>query len=118
MDANHPNEPHCVACNRTGQQVPLIALEFQNQKFWICPQHLPMLIHDPKTLTGKLMLRIPPETQTGRTFRLAGQGLPHFRKEGRGDLFARMRVVLPTELSADAKKAAEEFLDLAEGHER
>jgi curved DNA-binding protein len=71
-----------------------------------------------KTLTGKLMLRIPPETQTGRTFRLAGQGLPHFRNEGRGDLFAKVRVVLPTELSADAKKAAEEFLDIAEGHKR
>jgi curved DNA-binding protein len=71
-----------------------------------------------KTLTGKLMLRIPPETQTGRTFRLAGQGLPHFRKEGRGDLFAKVRVVLPTDLSADAKKAAQEFLDLAEGHKR
>jgi len=71
-----------------------------------------------KTLTGKLMLRIPPETQTGRTFRLAGQGLPHFRKEGRGDLFARVRVVLPTELSADAKKAAEEFLDRAEGRKQ
>jgi curved DNA-binding protein len=71
-----------------------------------------------KTLTGKVMLRIPPETQTGRMFRLAGQGLPHFRKEGRGDLFAKVRVVLPTGLSADAKKAAEEFLDLAEGHKR
>jgi DnaJ-class molecular chaperone len=71
-----------------------------------------------KTLTGKVMLRIPPETQTGRTFRLAGQGLPHFRKEGRGDLFVKVRVVLPTGLSADAKKAAEEFLDLAEGHKK
>ena len=64
------------------------------------------------------MLRIPPETQTGRMFRLAGQGLPHFRKEGRGDLFAKVRVVLPAGLSAEAKKAAEEFLDLAEGHKR
>ena len=71
-----------------------------------------------KTLTGKVMLRIPPETQTGRTFRLAGQGLPHFRKEGRGDLFVKVRLVLPTGLSAKAKEAAKEFLDLAEGHKQ
>jgi curved DNA-binding protein len=69
-----------------------------------------------KTLTGTLMLRIPPETQTGRAFRLAGQGLPHFRKEGRGDLFVKVRLVLPTGLSAKARDAATEFLDLAERH--
>jgi DnaJ-class molecular chaperone len=69
-----------------------------------------------KTLTGTVMLRIPPETQTGRTFRLTGQGLPHFRKEGRGDLFVKVRVVLPTDLSDEAKRAAEKFLDLSEGH--
>jgi len=33
---------------------PLIALEFQGQTFWICPQHLPVLIHDPVRLVGKL----------------------------------------------------------------
>jgi curved DNA-binding protein len=71
-----------------------------------------------KTLTGKVMLRIPPETQTGRTFRLAGQGLPHFRKEGRGDLFVKVRVVLPTGLSDEARRTAEKFLDLAEGHKK
>ena len=66
-----------------------------------------------KTLTGRLMLRIPPETQNGKTFRLTGQGLPHFRKEGRGDLYARVRVLLPTSLSDEAKEAADKFLDLA-----
>ncbi|HMD14183.1 MAG TPA: hypothetical protein VKI62_06125 [Bacteroidota bacterium] len=54
MSHNSPKEPQCVACNRTGKQVPLITLEYQNQKFWICLQHLPMLIHDPKMLIGKL----------------------------------------------------------------
>jgi curved DNA-binding protein len=71
-----------------------------------------------RTLTGTVMLRIPPETQTGRQFRLAGQGLPHFRKEGRGDLFVKVRVVLPTGLSDEAKQAAEKFLDLSEGHKK
>jgi hypothetical protein len=34
--------------------VPLLTLEFQGRKFSICPQHLPMLIHDPQALVGKL----------------------------------------------------------------
>ena len=61
----------------------------------------------------RLLLRIPPETQTGRTFRLAGQGLPHFRGEGRGDLYARVRVVLPTHLDEHARELAGRFLDAA-----
>ncbi len=66
-----------------------------------------------KTLTGRVLLRIPPETQNGRSFRLTGQGLPHFRKEGKGDLYVRVKVVLPSALSDEAKRSAEEFLDLA-----
>ncbi len=54
MAATQHNEPQCIACDRTGKEVPLITLEFQGRKFWICPQHLPMLIHDPRSLTGKL----------------------------------------------------------------
>lgn len=67
-----------------------------------------------QTLTGRVLLRIPPETQNGRVFRLAGKGLPKFRGEGRGNLFVKTRVVLPTGLSAEAKAAAERFLDLVD----
>ena len=67
-----------------------------------------------RTLTGRVLLRIPPETQPGRSFRLAGQGLPRFRGEGRGDLFVKVRVVLPVDLSEEARKAAQSFLDLAD----
>lgn len=66
------------------------------------------------TLTGRVLLRIPPETQNGKAFRLKGQGLPHFRKEGRGDMYVRVRLVLPTNLSSDAKQAADRFLDLVQ----
>ncbi len=67
-----------------------------------------------KNLTGRVLLRIPPGTQSGRSFRLAGQGLPRFRGEGRGDLYVKVRVVLPTELSDEATQAATQFLDLAD----
>jgi curved DNA-binding protein len=65
------------------------------------------------TLKGRVLLKIPPETQNGRTFRLAGQGMPRFNGEGFGDLRVRVRVVLPTNLSEEARVAAARFLDLA-----
>ena len=63
---------------------------------------------------GTVLLRIPPGTQPGRQFRLRGRGLPKFRGEGHGDLYVRAKVVLPTELNDDAKKAARRFLDLVD----
>jgi curved DNA-binding protein len=63
---------------------------------------------------GTVLLRIPPGTQPGRQFRLRGRGLPKFRGEGHGDLYVRAKVVLPTDLNDDAKKAARRFLDLVD----
>ena len=56
------------------------------------------------TLKGKVALKIPSETQNGRTFRLAGQGMPRLGKSSRGDLMARVRVVLPDKLSAEERE--------------
>ncbi len=44
----------CVACGRSQNEIPLISLSFQDKNFWICPQHLPVLIHNPQLLIGKL----------------------------------------------------------------
>jgi DnaJ-class molecular chaperone len=66
------------------------------------------------TLKGRVLLTIPPGTQAGRRFRLAGQGMPHLRGDAVGDLFVRTRVVLPTALSDEASAAARRFLDLAD----
>jgi curved DNA-binding protein len=64
------------------------------------------------TLKGRVLLKIPAGTQNGRSFRLKGQGMPRFKGEGAGDLYVRMRVALPADLSDRAKEAAEQFLDL------
>lgn len=62
---------------------------------------------------GKLALKIPPETQNGRSFRLSKQGMPVLhKKDERGDLFARVRVVLPTNLSEKERKLFEELRKL------
>ncbi|MFC1987216.1 DnaJ C-terminal domain-containing protein [Chloroflexota bacterium] len=61
------------------------------------------------TPKGKLALKIPPETQNGRTFRLSKQGMPHLGNSSRGDLLAKVNVVLPTKLSAEEKKLFEQL---------
>ena len=66
-----------------------------------------------RTPKGRVLLTIPPGTQPGRTFRLTGQGMPRFKAEGHGDLYVKARVVLPTDLSPEARSAAERFLALA-----
>ena len=63
---------------------------------------------------GTVLLRIPPGTQPGRQFRLRGRGMPKFRGDGHGDLYVRTKVVLPTDLSETAEKAAKRFLDLVD----
>ena len=62
------------------------------------------------TLKGKVLLRIPPGTQNGRTFRLKGQGMPHLRGDSVGDLRAKVRVVLP-DINPEADEEARAFLE-------
>ena len=63
-----------------------------------------------ETLKGKVLLKIPAGTQNGRTFRLTGQGMPRLKpKDGvkpTGDLLVTVRVILPTNLSDEARAAA------------
>ncbi len=66
------------------------------------------------TLKGRVLLTLPPGTQNGRTFRLTGQGMPRLRGTGSGDLYARVRVVLPEHLDDGARAAAGRFLDLVD----
>jgi len=47
-------EKVCVFCKKDQEEVPLVHLEFKNNDFWICPQHIPVLIHDPEKLVGHL----------------------------------------------------------------
>jgi DnaJ-class molecular chaperone len=57
----------------------------------------------------KLALTIPPETQNGRTIRLSGKGMPHLRGEGNGNLYARVKVVLPTRLTSEERQLFEKL---------
>jgi DnaJ-class molecular chaperone len=55
------------------------------------------------TVRGAVALTIPEGTQNGRIFRLGGQGMPVMKSDRRGDLFAKLRVVLPEMLSDEQR---------------
>ncbi|MEN6409763.1 MAG: hypothetical protein ABFD44_08640 [Anaerolineaceae bacterium] len=48
------NNKKCLVCERTSQEIPLLTLDYQDQHYFICPEHFPILIHKPSLLVGKL----------------------------------------------------------------
>lgn len=65
------------------------------------------------TLKGKkIALKVPPETQNGQIFRLAGQGMPKLGDTSYGDLYAKVKVVLPSGLTPKEKELFEQLRGL------
>lgn len=64
------------------------------------------------TLSGNVTMKIPEETQTGKTFRLKGQGMPKIKSEERGDLYVKVKVLIPTKLTSQEKDLAKKLFDL------
>ena len=63
-----------------------------------------------QALNRKVALKLPPLTQNERVFRLNGLGMPHLNApKTRGDLFTKVRVRLPEELSDDEKELFEQL---------
>lgn len=62
------------------------------------------------TPEGNVLLTIPPGTQPGQSFRLSGRGMPHLRDpKTRGDLYARIKVQVPRNLSPEQRKLFEQL---------
>ena len=61
------------------------------------------------TLDGRVNLKIPPETQTGKLFRLRGKGVKPVRGGNVGDLLCRAVVETPVKLSKEQKALLEKF---------
>jgi molecular chaperone DnaJ len=64
------------------------------------------------TLNGNLSLKIPPETQNGKVFRLAGKGMPKLGNSEYGNMFAKVKVVLPINLTEEERKLFERLRSL------
>lgn len=72
------------------------------------------------TLEGKLKMKIPAGTQSGKVLRLRGKGIVDLRGGRRGDQLVRVAVETPRNLTGRQRKLLEEFADLdeADGHPR
>jgi len=61
------------------------------------------------TLGGEAEIRIPAETQTGKLFRLRGKGVRSVRSRSEGDLYCRVVVETPVNLTADQRELLQQF---------
>ena len=67
------------------------------------------------TLAGRVSLKIPEETQTGKTFRLRGKGIKSIRSHSVGDLLCLVTVETPVNLSREQKELIKQLHDSLEG---
>ncbi len=48
------DQKDCLVCGRGQQEIPVTEWHYQESNFFICAQHIPVLIHDPQKLIGLL----------------------------------------------------------------
>ena len=59
------------------------------------------------TPDGRISLKVPPGSQDGKLLKVKGRGAPKLNGGGKGDLLARLRVVVPTKLTKAEREALE-----------
>jgi DnaJ-class molecular chaperone len=64
------------------------------------------------TLRGKVSMKIPPATSSGRTFRLPGYGMPRVKGGGAGDEMVTVKIMMPAELTSAEKELYERLRTL------
>ena len=62
-----------------------------------------------ETLDGDEQIEVPAGTPTGHVVRLRGQGIPHVRGRGRGELRVHLVVVTPTDLTKEQEELLRQF---------
>ncbi len=65
------------------------------------------------TLEGKVKMKVPAGTQSGKVFRIRGKGMPDLRGYSKGDEFVVVKVRVPTSLTSKQKKILEEFAQVS-----
>jgi hypothetical protein len=45
---------NCLVCKKSSNETPVTKFYYQESEFYICPQHIPILIHNPQELVGLL----------------------------------------------------------------
>ena len=62
-----------------------------------------------ESMEGKLSLRLPPGTQSGKLFRLKNKGMPDLHSGGKGDLLCRLHVEVPVNLNEEQRLLCEQL---------
>ncbi|HEY9178260.1 MAG TPA: J domain-containing protein, partial [Flavipsychrobacter sp.] len=69
--------------------------------------------HIAETMSGKIKMKVPPETQNGTQVRVKGKGFPKYKKDGEyGDLYITWNVLVPTNLTEQEKELFKQLADL------
>src|SRR5213596_462238 len=55
------------------------------------------------TLRGKVSMKVPPATSSGRTFRLPGYGMPRLKGGGAGDQLVTVKIVMPSDVTPEER---------------
>jgi len=61
------------------------------------------------TLRGKVSMKIPPATSSGRTFRLPGYGMPRLKGGGAGDQLVAVKIVMPSDVTPAERELYEQL---------
>jgi molecular chaperone DnaJ len=64
------------------------------------------------TVDGRVKLKIPAGTQSGRTFRLKGKGAPRLKGKGHGDMLVTVRIAVPQKMDKNEREAIEKLGEL------
>lgn len=64
------------------------------------------------TVTKQVKVKVPAGVQTGHVVQLRGKGLPHLRRGGTGDLYVRIQVVTPQNLTSEQRKLFEALAEI------
>ncbi|PYM78143.1 MAG: hypothetical protein DME03_01505 [Candidatus Rokuibacteriota bacterium] len=70
------------------------------------------------TLRGKVSMKVPPATSSGRTFRLPGYGMPRLKGGGAGDQFVTVKIVMPSEVTPAERELYEKLRALRSDNPR
>jgi DnaJ-class molecular chaperone len=61
------------------------------------------------TLRGRVSMKVPPATSSGRTFRLPGYGMPRLRGAGAGDQLVAVKIVMPSDVTSAERELYEKL---------
>ena len=68
---------------------------------------------DVPTLDGKVKMKVPPGTQSGKVFRLKAKGIPRLHGGGRGDQHVKVVIETPSQLTREQRELLERFAEIS-----